>query len=826
MQTRRGAEAVLRVFRSGGGPWAGILASAVLLFFYARGGAGWVLGFVALVPWLRTLDATTTLKGALLNAWAMSVAFSLAALPWFGAAIGHYTQIGTAGGLLVLLVAAPLLQPQILVFALVRQVSRSRGVVVCSLAAAAAWVAGEWLVPKVLGDTYGYGLYPSRLLRQAADVGGTAGLTVLLLLVNEAVLVALARRGLGLRAVARPLALVLLLPLLLACYGWAALSNLPGDSGKPLRVGLVQSNIADYERLRQEKGVDAVVREVLDTHYEMSHDAVARHQVDAVLWSETVYPTTFGHPKSEAGAELDREIQDTVNAAQVPFVFGTYDRDDAGEYNAAAFVNPGAGLLGHYRKTRLFLFTEYVPAWLDGPWLRQLLPWTGAWLPGTGARVFPLRLADGREIPVLPLICRDDVDTALAVDGARLGAQAILTLSNDAWFTHHPQGAELHQAAAAFRSIETRLPQFRVTTTGYSAAIDSSGSVVASTRMGQRTLVIGELPVMAPPQTLMVMWGDWVGAVATVFLALLAVLAALRRWGARRAGNAALPAGLPTLPAEVAVLPPAARLVAGALRSFARGSLLWIAAAFLLGLAAWPSNTLAQIRAFAALFVVPEILAWLVLRAYRAQVSVEHEALVFTRGSHRLSLPLQELAAVEPWRLPIPGAGAWLRLRSGERWPFGVAHAQPAALAHALASAGAPLLAREPSRAWRYAQARLANWRGRLHQPVLKFVLLPLLLAVPAFRVHQHIVYGSSFGEYHAFGLGAYLLAFALWWAAWTIAVVVCAAVLRAVIEGGTFVSVWLRPTQAIDTRRWLERLGLALLYLGMPAWLLMCTVG
>ena len=47
-----------------------------------------------------------------------------------------------------------------------------------ALAGAAAWVATEWLVPRLLGDTLGYGLYPSRLLRQAADVGGAAGLTV------------------------------------------------------------------------------------------------------------------------------------------------------------------------------------------------------------------------------------------------------------------------------------------------------------------------------------------------------------------------------------------------------------------------------------------------------------------------------------------------------------------------------------------------------------------------------------------------------------------------------------------------------------------------
>ena len=63
--------------------------------------------------------------------------------------------------------------------------------------------------------------------------------------------------------------------------------------------------------------------------------------------------------------------------------------------------------------------------WLDGPVLRRWLPWTGSWQAGDGARVFPLQLADGREIPVLPLICLDDVDVSLAPAGTRLGAQAV-----------------------------------------------------------------------------------------------------------------------------------------------------------------------------------------------------------------------------------------------------------------------------------------------------------------------------------------------------------------------------------------------------------------
>ena len=805
--------------------WAGILTSALLCYLYARGGYGWLLGFMALLPWLRTLDAERTFAGSLLSAWAMSIAFTAAVFGWFGSAIGNFTQLGAGAGLSVLLLAAPLFQPQFLAFALVRHAAgRRHGRALPALAGAAAWVATEWLVPRLLGDTLGYGLHPSRLLRQAADLGGAAGLTFMLLLANEALSTAAARRGQGLRSMTAALALAACVPLLLAGYGQFALSAIEtAGASKPLRMGLVQSNIVDYERLRQERGAGSVVREVLDTHFAMSYDAVERQHVDAVLWSETVYPTTFGHPKSEAGAELDREILAIVDAAGVPFVFGTYDRDATGEYNAAAFVAPGTGLLGLYRKTRPFPLTEYVPAWLDGPSLRHWLPWAGSWQPGSGARVFPLRLADGREIPVLALICLDDVDAGLAIDGARLGGQAILTMSNDAWFTDQAQGAELHQAVAAFRSIETRLPQFRATTNGLSAIIDASGSVIAGSHMGERTLVVGDVQVREPPLTLMVAWGDWVGRVATAFLLLLAALAAHGRWGAAHAVDPQAFADTAAVPAKLAVLPPAARLAAALLRSFARASLLWMVAAVVLGDAALQTSTLAQIRAFTLLFLIPEGAACCLLLAFAARASIEHGALVLESRRHRLELPVRDIAAVEPWRMPLPGAGASLRLADGKRWGYGLALDDPLALARALAGAGGPLLSEGPSpRAALYARARRAIQRGRLGLPLAKFVLLPLALAIPAFRLHQHIAYGGSFGEYDSLGLNAYLLSFALWWASWTIGVVLCATALRAVIEAATLALIVLRPAVAIEARRWLERLALAALYLGLPTWLLL----
>lgn len=282
-----------------------------------------------------------------------------------------------------------------------------------------------------------------------------------------------------------------------------------------------------------------------------------------------------------------------------------------------------------------------------------------------------------------------------------------------------------------------------------------------------------------------------------------------------------------TAPAHVAVLPPAARLVAGLLRAIARCGLLWMGVAMLLS-DTLQTNTLAQIRIITVAFLVPETVAWLVWRAFAARASIEQGMLVLTRGSHRLELALRDIAAVEPWLLPIPSTGASLRWVSGERWRYGLALANPTALAQAVAAAnsGTTLQAPQPSRGAAYERAREAIRHGLLDQPLAKFALLPLLLAIPAFRLHQHIAYGSTFGEYYTFGLKAYLTTFALWWAAWAIGVVLSAAALRAAIEAATLLTVLVRPRQATDIRRWVERLGLALLYLGLPVWLLFRALG
>lgn len=518
------------------------IVSALAYALYSRAAWPWIaLGWIGLVPWLRVLDRVGTMRGALGAGIAMAVAFELAVFGWFAPTIADYTGAPTVVLLAILTLLSPLLQPELVTVALARVYVRRAGGVAwgVALVSAATFVATEAIVPKLFGDTLGYPLHGAVWLRQGADVAGVPGLTFVIVLVNEAVWAAWraatvdGRRAVWTRAVLVPAGIALGLVTVLAGYGaWRCRQFAPPPDAVPVTVGIVQADLDHYDRMAAEIGRFETVRAILDAHTALSAPALARDDLDLLVWPETVYPTTFGKPKSEAGADFDREIVAFVERARVPLVFGSYDTDGSVEYNAALFLAPDAGgprPFAIYRKARLFPLTERVPAFLDFPLLRRALPWLGTWSAGAGGTVVPVTLPRGRAIQVAPLICYDVLDPGLARAAAHAGADVIVTLSNDSWF-QVGRGPELHLLGAAFRSIETRRPQVRATNTGISAVIDATGTLVARAGTDERTTLIAGVTPERRVTTLVVRWGEWLNPLA------MAVTVALL-WMARRRGR-------------------------------------------------------------------------------------------------------------------------------------------------------------------------------------------------------------------------------------------------------------------------------------------------
>ena len=75
------------------------------------------------------------------------------------------------------------------------------------------------------------------------------------------------------------------------------------------------------------------------------------------------------------------------------------------------------------------------------------------------------------------LICYDDAVPGPAAILRLKGAEALFTLSNEAWFAERERAQ--HVAMATMRCIETRLPMARATHTGDTCIIDPGGRITA-----------------------------------------------------------------------------------------------------------------------------------------------------------------------------------------------------------------------------------------------------------------------------------------------------------------------------------------------------------
>ncbi len=525
---------------------AGALASAALLGAVALVRAPWHwLVFVAWIPWLFALDRCT-LRGALASSALLAAGFVATAFHWLPATLSAYAHkplIVTWP--LALLLAPILLQPQLIAAGACRVLARrmtqafARPRPWIGAATALAYVGAEWALPRLFADTAGYGLYPSAELRQCVELATGRGLTLGALVVNECILAALVAVG---SARLRPLLVAALIVGAQYSYGSVRLAQVEARTreASTFAAGVIQANITAYDKLAAEQGTFETVRQILDAHEALSRGLLAGGPLELLVWPETVYPTTFGAPKSEDGAAFDARITALVAESGVPLVFGAFEESAAGEHNAAFFLQPTASGIqrASYKKTLLFPLTEELPGWLESERVRAALPWAGRWHPGAGPRALPLRLRDGSALRVAPLICYEALDSSYAAAGARQGAQVLLTLSNDAWFPD-AAGARLHLLVAAHRSVELRLPQIRATNSGISALVLPSGELVAPAPFGTARALRLDVPRVPPTWTPVRAFGDWLGWAALVACALLLAWLSIRSWrGARRPSTA------------------------------------------------------------------------------------------------------------------------------------------------------------------------------------------------------------------------------------------------------------------------------------------------
>jgi apolipoprotein N-acyltransferase len=492
------------------------------------------LGWICLVPFLVAVERQSSWRGALCQGLWLAVLMTAGVYHWLPAALTAFHDVPGWVGWLLLPVYGLIAQPQLAAYALLRWAFRGRHDLATAAASALLYTGLDWLAPKLFLDTIGQMLYANLLFVQVVDVGGVHLLTLLLVLVNEAVHVLLVRRrgGVPLRAVRGRVAVAVLLVAATLGYGLVRTSQIRAAQARPvdtLRVAVIQANVGNLDKLAAEKGdVEAVV-DVLGRYGRLSDEqATGESPPDLLVWPETAYPLAYGAERSPIDAEMDAELRTYASMRGIPLLFGGYHVAGEREHNSALVVDPAGGVQ-IYHKHILMPFGEYVPLLNDWGWLREKLPNIARFGRGGTPLVLEVPLAGGRSVAVAPIICYEALFADHVIASANAGSQVIVNLTNDSWFGSEAQ-KRLHLALAALRSVETRRPQIRATNTGISALVLADGEVVEPGPVDREASLRYAVPIIDVPPTPAMRLGAWAGQVSLAAGALLGlILAVLRR---------------------------------------------------------------------------------------------------------------------------------------------------------------------------------------------------------------------------------------------------------------------------------------------------------
>jgi apolipoprotein N-acyltransferase len=329
---------------------------------------------------------------------------------------------------------------------------------------ACAYVASDYLFPRVFPWYLGFVQLRGLPFIQIADVTGVHGVTFVLVMCSTAVAAWFTPTPTAARPARRAMTLTCVGVLLLqGGYGLWRMQQVTTAMAQapPLRVALIQPNIGMYEKRR---GADREAQ--LDLQFSLSAMTLDQ-QPDVVIWPESMYP--FGVPERlqqlpwpalEASPHLHWLIGALTYAGQ-----GTTRQI----FNSALLLDHTGSIRGRYDKQDLLAFGEYIPLQRYVPWLRHISPAIGNLTPGAGGVV---TLPNG--VSLGPLICYEDIVQALARRAVQRGAQVLVNLTNDVWFgdTRAPYQ---HRALAAFRAVENRVYLVRVTNTGLTSIVDALG---------------------------------------------------------------------------------------------------------------------------------------------------------------------------------------------------------------------------------------------------------------------------------------------------------------------------------------------------------------
>lgn len=260
-------------------------------------------------------------------------------------------------------------------------------------------------------------------------------------------------------------------------------------AGKPISVSIVQGNVAQQEKWRQEN-----LQPTLDLYTALTRKS---WHSDLIIWPETAVPSFAAQVEESFLRPMEMEAK----ANRSTLLVGIADWKPGNKYYNAmlALGNERAA----YHKRHLVPFGEFLPL---KPLLQPLINWL---------QIPMSDFSPGREgSPLLTLagwsagisICYEDAFGAEVI-AALPQAAFLVNASNDAWFGDSPALPQ-HLEIARMRALESGRYLLRSTNTGISAIIAPDGRVAAASPAFERDVLTG---LVTPLQgmTPYARWGNW-----------------------------------------------------------------------------------------------------------------------------------------------------------------------------------------------------------------------------------------------------------------------------------------------------------------------------
>lgn len=316
-----------------------------------------------------------------------------------------------------------------------------------------------------------------------AAIGGASALSALTLLIALILFFVTQRR---ISMITFLPFLLILIPVNLSTTGYAT-------------VLMIQGNVPTL-------GLDfnSRAKAVFNNHFERTQEEIAKDpKVDFILWPEN---------SVDVDPFLNSDVKASLDSIQHSLIIGAILNKGESIYNTSILW--GGELPDTYIKQHLTPFGEYIPLRSLARIISPLVDEVEDFSPGDGGKTFSIG-----EIKVAPVICYELIDDDLLRQAAA-DSNIVAVQTNSATFGMSAESAQ-QLSITRVRAIEHGRNIASVSTTGYSAIINSSGKVVEQTAMGTADSIRAEVGLIEG-QTPRDAAGDWALIGVLVLLLLVA----------------------------------------------------------------------------------------------------------------------------------------------------------------------------------------------------------------------------------------------------------------------------------------------------------------